>query len=235
MAVLGLAGGCADEQESLLVTRVIAWPDDGMCVADPANTASLPRGVLDVFYGTRYTAAIEVLNQLFPQNPMQSSSGTDSSEIQLTEVDVLLSTPQAPEIIDAVAERDVALVDFTTPISTNSLPGQGTAGVFVDVISQGTAVALRDQLVAQLPEGTTLLVLAELTVRGRRTGQPGRLGSIDARRFSFPIEICIGCLYSGCSICEEQDLACDPARVVMPICGNAQDGPVWNSCFDAGE
>jgi hypothetical protein len=221
LGVLALSG-CADQEESLIVLHSPAWNDDGECVVDAANDTALALGTLDLAPRTPYILPVILQNQLL--SDATSSSGVDNGEMQLRGVDVRLSMDQAPEIIDALEAEDPALVDFTVPLPTVSLPPGGRQGVLVEVISRRAAELLNEQLGA-LDDGARPILSAQLVFHARRTGNAvGGIGEVDAREYIFPVQVCSGCLLT-CQTCTDQQCPVNPQGVVGGVCGNAQDLP----------
>lgn len=216
---LGVMQGCADEQESLIVRGAVGFDD--MCVVNP-TTLPLARGTLDASFGTAYSAGIILYNQLAPQ--MTNNSGTDNSELQLIDADVDLSIPQAPQILANLRARDPSFVSFTQPLPTNSLQGQQEVAVLVDVITAAASRALAEEIQSTFSEPVEITVVADIVFHAERTGNSvGKIGDIEARTYSFPIDVGLGNLIS-CATCE--NAACpDTTNYVIP-CGNAQDAPV---------
>lgn len=219
-------GGCAREQESLLVVRAPSWPDDGQCVIDAEEDSTMISGVLDVAYGTQYLLPLEVANQAVARDPEATSSQTDDAELQIQDALVELEIPQAPDVIEALRARDPALVEFSVPLQTISVPGGGSAGVGVPVVSQATSVALRDEL--GTPGGVRLTMVANVVVRARRSGNiVGKVGLVPSRSFSFPIDLCNDCLFT-CGSCQDgvcpEGFVRGQSALVGFVCGNAQDG-----------
>lgn len=210
--------GCAGEQESLIVLHSPAWDEEGSCLADPSTDTRLSQGVLDVSAHTPYLLPVILQNQLVADD----TNGVDNGEMQLRNVDVRLTMDQAPDIIDALELRDPALVDFNYPLATDSLPSEGQAGVLVEVISRTAAEELEFQL-NSLEDGARPVLTAHLVFHARRTGNAvGGIGDVEAREFSFPIQICAGCLLT-CSTCAGGECPIEPTGVVGGVCGNAQD------------
>ena len=221
-ASLLAAGGCADEEEALIVLHSPAF-DQGLCTADANSSEFLQQGNLDVLYGTPYTLPVILLNNLRSRPATQTSTGVDNSELQLTGVDVSLSMPQSPEVMRRVADEDPALVHFSALLPTVSMVGGEEVGVLVEAVPQGTSQALRDAMEELLPEGSRPTLSADLTFHATRTGNStGSLGIIDARVYSFPIRLCIGCLTATCETCT--DGQCPTDAEFAGVCGNAQDG-----------
>lgn len=224
---LGVAtsGGCAREQETILIERAIAM--EGQCLADPTVVTSLSRGTLDVVYGLGYELALHVTNQAEAVDAGARNSGRDDYEVQIEDAVVELSAPQAPELIDALRAADPALVEFSVELAGSSLGGGGELGVIVPVVSQAATVALRDTA-ASMGLGSNLTIMADVVVRARRSGNVrGRLGLLESRAFQFPIDLCADCLFT-CANCEEGQCPAPGEETELTgfLCGNAQDSAI---------
>jgi len=224
--------GCADQQESIIISRAIAWggdEEDAECLVDTAN-ATLSATQLDVFWQTEAVVGLEIINQLAAQGAASENNGIDNSEVRIVEADISLRLPQAPQVIDALRAINPALVDFTEELSTTSLPGNTIAPISVTPISQPASAALNQQL-GSFATGTRLTMIADIVVQAERTGNTaGNIGVITARSFSHPIEICSGCNTFFCPVCGPSN--CPSTAFVGGICGNAQDfGIVPRDCI----
>lgn len=216
---LGMLQGCADEQESLIVRGAVGF--DNMCIIQPQGIF-LARGTLDASFGTPYSAGIILANQLQPQ--MSNNSGTDNSELKLVEADVDLSIPQAPQILANLQARDPSFVSFTQPLPTNSLQGGSEVSVLVDVITAAASRALAEEIAAAFSEPVEITVVADIVFHAERTGNSvGKVGDIEARSYSFPIDVGLGNLIS-CATCE--NAACPDTTNYVLHCGSAQDTAV---------
>lgn len=231
-AVLALVSGCAREQEALVVARVPAFTD-GSCSADSNSDATMPEGNLDVAFGTPYTLPVILRNNLLSRPGNTSNTGVDNGELQLRDVDITLSMPQAPEVLSEVAARNGAYVEFNAPLAANALDPGVEAGILVDVISDGASLALSEAIAAQLDPDARPLVLVELVFHATRTGNSrGRVGIIDSRAYSFPIKVCNRCLLD-CTTCGAGTCAED-TDFVGGFCNNAQDALLNPTACAAG-
>jgi hypothetical protein len=231
LAALG-AAGCADEQEPLIVLNATSFEEG--CVADPA-AAALGLGQLDVSFGSPYILGLAVQNQLLSQTAQMSNSGIDDGELQLRTADVRLTSSQIPEVIDALDAQDAALVDFSVTLASNSIGPGDVQGVFVEVISRAASQAFAEQL-GSLPAGSIPTVDAHVVVHGRRTGNSvGGVGDVEAREYTFPIRLCVGCLLT-CSTCANGQCPTQINGFIGGACGNTQDIP-WAplGCEDPAE
>lgn len=231
LALLGT--GCAENEESLIVLMAPAWEMDGCVITADTTAASLPYGVLDLTYGTPYAMPAILLNNTAEQAANDNNSGVQSNELQLLDADVDLSMPQAPDVLDAVRDIDDSLVSFNVPLSTNSLPPGGALGVLVEVIPQRTSMALGDVIAAQIGANAKVTVQAAVKFHASRSGNTiGKVGDVDARDFSFPIQLCFGCLTS-CASCADAECPVEATEWAGGVCGNAQDLVVYPAACDA--
>jgi len=213
-----LASGCADQQETIVVTHAPLWTDQG-CIIDASIDAALLRGTLDVEWETPYLLPLAVLNNL----STSSSSNTElTNEVQLTDADVRLEVPQSEDILEHVS-TDQANVSFNQVLSSISVAAGDRVGIGVEVIGRPASQAFNEALEMFLDAGGRVTVVAKVVIHGERSsGSVGQVGTVEAREFTFPIELCQGCLFT-CSGCEGG--ACPAAfdGVHGGICGNAQD------------
>jgi hypothetical protein len=225
LALLGT--GCAENEESLIVLMAPAWEMGGCVITADTSAASLPYGMLDLTYGTPYAMPAILLNNTAEEAANANNSGVQSNELQLIDADVDLSMPQAPDVLEALRDMDESLVSFNVPLSTNSLPPGGAAGVLVEVIPQRTSMALGDVIAAQIGANAKLTVQAAVQFHASRSGNSiGKVGEIDARDFSFPIQVCFGCL-TTCVSCPDAECPVEATEWGGGVCGNAQDLEVY--------
>lgn len=143
LAALPLLGSCADQEESIIIAGAPAWMG-GVCAVQVPAQAFLDRGRLDVRFGTQYVVPLEIQNQLVPQDPDSTNSGTDNSEIQITGVDVRISSAQRNDLIDRLEAEGEAFIDFSPAVPTDSLTGGGSRGYAITGIPGATAVKLAE-------------------------------------------------------------------------------------------
>jgi hypothetical protein len=222
------AGGCADAQETLIITNALSLGTD--CVADP-GAAILTTGTLDTSFGTGMVVGLALVNRQPPG--ATDNSGLDSSEIHTRDVQVSLSMPQAPQVIDNLRAQNGAFVEFTLPIQSYSLQGEQTVGIIVEVLTPPATIALDDALNGAFEPGSQVYLVADIVVTAERTGNTaGNVGVIESREFTFPVRVCSGCLID-CSTCPGGACPADDLTYAGGVCGNAQDSPlVPSTCAD---
>ena len=219
--------GCADNEEALIVLHAAAWEAAGECRVDAGNDNTLPRGIADVSLGTGYLAPLVLLNQLPSQPAATNNSGIDNAEVQLRSVEVDLSMPQAPQVIDAVEAQNEAFVSFEQVLASDSLSPGARHGTLVEVITSPAAAALSGAIEDAFPDqpDVRLVLEAKIVFRGLQTGNTvGNLSDVEAREYIFPIEVCNECLID-CSSCMMGSCPTSIDDVVGGICGNIQDFP----------
>lgn len=233
-ACAALPLGCAENQDTLIVLFVPSWGDNGECVV-ATDTDPILFGLLDVAFETPYLMPAVLLNNSSEQAVNDNNTGVVSNEIQLKDAEVTIDSPQAPDVIDAL---DRGLTRFTVPLSTNSvMPGE-EVGVAVEVLPLATVQALRANFQnGRLPEDSRLTVRANVVFNATRGGNDvGKVGKVKARDFSFPIQLCQGCLFT-CAGCDGGTCAegAELGPLAGGVCGNAQDFPLYPASCDAPE
>lgn len=225
-----LASGCAEEQEALIFLHAPAWPSDYSCGVDPASDIYLPRGKLDVMFSGGYQMPGVLLNNLVPTSPTDNANGVENNEIQLVDAEVRLEMPQDPDIIDSIEAQSTALVEFVQSYPSNSVgPGERHA-VLIEAIPAPTAAALRDSIVAGYCGGDpqtcgnnfSIEVLAGVVFNAKRHASSGKRSLIHSREFTFPIDLCYGCLID-CSSCDGGQCPSGTTSWVGGVCDVAQD------------
>ncbi len=228
LLLMGLmaATGCAREQESLIVRGAAAWTD-GECIVDGANDVSMGRGTLDVAFGSPYIMPVILQNQLLTQPAMTSNNGIDNGEMQLIGADVTLRMPQAPDVLEDVAAQDAAFVEFSADLAAISIGAGERQGLSVEVVSQGASEAFADSIPVTLSAESEPTLLADVVFRARRTGNKvGAVGEVESRVFTYPIRLCLNCLFTCVGCVDGQCPVDDVGGFNGGICGAAQDRAV---------
>jgi hypothetical protein len=216
--------GCADNQETLIVLMAPAWGMEGECIVDPGAEDALLFGVVDLALKSRYLMPAVLLNNSGEQPVNDNNTGVISNEIQLKSAEITLDSEQEPKLFDGLGSN---LTHFSVSLATNSIaPGQ-TVGVAVEVIPQATANELAERFAGH-EVGARVTIRANVKFIGTRSGNDvGKIGRVEARDFSFPIELCENCLLY-CGGCENPEGCMVTAgSFAGGVCGNAQDLPVW--------
>lgn len=224
-----LLTGCAEQEEALLFLHTPMWPDGEekgtlACTADESSDEHLLRGFLDISFYSAYALPGVLQNNLLTTNAADNNSGIENGEVQIVDADVRLGMPQAPEIIDAIEGQNEALVKFTVNVASDSIPAGERYGIIAEVVTPETTEALEAQILSRFDPEVRIELLANVVVNAKRTGgNSGKLGMIKTREYTYPIELCYGCL-TTCMSCPGN--VCPPEGAIGwygGVCGNAQD------------
>ncbi len=179
-ALVSQVVGCAENDSTLFVEGVLS-PTPPSCEAsgDP-SAALLFRGKLDVAFRDKYEGLVLVGNQLTPRGN-KSELRTETAGFRVRGAEVELRSPQGA-LID---EFSVNGGGFIQPNSAET-PGYGLAEVTMIPASQGQL--LRDELEGRRTRTRTLI--ASIRVFGETLGGV----EITSGDFTFPIDVCWGCL-----------------------------------------
>ena len=174
-ALIGAAGlsavGCEENESMLFIVGVLA-AEETDCIYSPEGTATLRTGgVLDISLRSSYRAGLLVGSQL-TQRGNRDQLRTETARLSLYGAEVHLETAAGAPI----AEYTTIGTGFVHPAGGTE-PGFGA--MVVDVIPAGAPVGPG-------------LVLARIRVFGETLGGQ----EVESNEYSFPIQICTGCLIS---------------------------------------
>jgi len=198
----GLLGGCAPGNSGMFVGNVIA-PDD-QCGYSPTNPALL-RGTLDVGVdNNRYDVVLRFVNQLTNLSQTGASGFppmADPNTIVVRELEVeIRDIGQSPLAFAGLPNP------FTVPVGGVAVPsGDGMSGG--EAI--GSAQIIPPAYVADLAAaaGTDAMIIVSITAIGTTLGD----AEVVTDEFTYPIQLCSGCLVLGCLVDEEGENLCQPA------------------------
>ncbi|PRP90078.1 hypothetical protein ENSA5_68150 [Enhygromyxa salina] len=181
LMALTAMSACVQEQDYLIVERAIWFDGRDNCVLTGSEATPLAMSV-DVKFDTRIGLAFVLTNN--QTTNVNSNTGIDDSEIQIESAEVSLSFSGGG--VDGNA--------FEVSVPTNSIPGGSSETLLIQVPASVSA-SLRTTMSA-LPAGSYETLEMEVVFKGRRTGQAGntKIGSVESRPYTFPFEICYGCL-----------------------------------------
>lgn len=238
-ALFAPSGCVADEgQSSLIILGAVPLEAEADCVAPSSSSVWSAGGVLDVsFPGTGMTQPIVVQNQL----SQQQTTGTGGGGIQTGEVRV---SEQITEVWFATEGADaLGHVDYTVPLASTSIAPGASQGLFLEMPSS-IVDEVRDRVTAQFGSQVTVPMLMKARIRGLRSGT-GTGREIESREFTFPFDVCFGCLRACLSttvsvddgmgnttdtdLCTVDNCANNPG-LTGGSCGNAYGGPVYPAC-----
>lgn len=187
LPLLALTTGCVDNDSSMYVEAVLAAvPPNCEYKADPSSTQLLT-GVLDVAFLNSYEGAVLVANQLTPRG-IKNQLRAETSGVELQGAEITLTRANG-----------AALDEFSVPaggfVHSNTSQGPGYGMAFVTMIPPNVGNDLRAELVARLNQagarrGASLTVIASIRVFGTTLGGT----EITSGEFTFPIDVCYGCL-----------------------------------------
>jgi hypothetical protein len=206
-----LAPACVQEQDFLIVERAVWFDGSDTCTLTASSSTPLTM-VADVAFVTRIGMGFVITNKQSP-NP-GSNTGIDDSEVMLERAEVSLS----------FSGGAIAGGEFEVTLPSNSIAGGSSQPVLVQI-----PTAVTDSLRASMSPGQFESLEMQVVFVGRRNGQVGssRLGEVETRTFTYPIEICNGCLVD-CSDCE----LCPTPTEWVGVCGFAQDTAVRHPSCD---
>lgn len=180
VASVSWASACAENDSSLFVEGVLA-PSPPNCEASPDPGATrLYRGVLDVAFRTKYEGVVLVGNQLTPRGN-KDELRTETASFRIRGAEVELSSSQG-----AVLEQFSVRSGSYIPTNSSDAPGYGLAEVTMIPPTRGQA--FEDELSGN--RGARRTVVASVRVFGETLGGV----EITSGDFTFPIDVCWGCL-----------------------------------------
>jgi hypothetical protein len=200
---------CVDTEEApaFYIVRTLALTPQEQCIVNPESKIHLNSGVMDVMFTNRYFLYPAVQNFL---GATSSAEYGEVNNIQITSAEISYEFP--PNL--APATKAVLDETYHTFLGT-SVPPDGVVGAEILAIPPQVGNALRADDFSK--DGYGLVVFARLE---------GRMADgtvIHSNEFSFPIDVCFGCLYMVMS-----NNCCDTeqAQSVKWPCRLGQDGGV---------
>ncbi|MFO7563705.1 MAG: hypothetical protein R6X02_13740 [Enhygromyxa sp.] len=213
-ALVALVAGsaCVQDQDFLIVERALWFGDRDDCTLGGSQETPLALAV-DVSFDTRIGMGFLVTNNQSP-NP-GSNTGLDDSEVIIESAEVNL----------AFSGGAVAGGSFEVTLPSNSLGG-GQSEAFLIQVPTEVSQSLR----GGMTPGQFETLEMEVVFKGRKYGQAGnsKLGEIQSRAYTFPFELCHGCL-ADCSVCG----VCPSTNEWVGTCGFAQGLPIYHPSCDA--
>lgn len=231
LMTLTASTACVGEQEFVVVERAIFFDGDSCLLTDSSPSQAMM--TIDVgYFGGSIAMGFVVTNNQVPDSG--SASGVDDSEVVLDTAEVTLS----------FSGGGLAVSSFEVPIPSTSI-GSGDTVIHLVEVPSGVADSVRTTM-AGLGEGSYEYLDMEVIFKGRRMGQvgKGKLGAVETRPFTFPFEICYGCLALCLPATDCGGVAGDPNVCPAPpnpdilingLCGHAQGGYVYaQGCSPSG-
>jgi F420-0:gamma-glutamyl ligase len=210
-----------DDQDLVVVERAVWFTDASTCEITTSDPSPLAL-VSDVKYeGARVALAVVVTNN--QAKNINSNTGLDDAEIELETYDATLS-------FSAGAVAVSSLEGVTLP--NNSIGGESSDIVLIQLPPEVTE-SLRATM-SNLPATAYETLDVEIVLHGKRTNQVGngKLGTVKTRPFTYPIEICAGCL-EECYPTEDCGGTCPTTTEWRGICGFAQGADIVHpTCYE---
>ncbi len=189
--------GCVDDNVSVFVTGNLAPTiEDTGCSYDPASTALILQGTLDVGGARNYVVHPRVTNQLQRRGAIGRG---ETNGVFINRAEVTL-TNQEGALIDLGGLPNpfsVPLTVYVPAAASADAPGVGT-GV-LELIPPDYAVSL------PIPPGGSTLLLASVRLVGQTQGEI----DIETGEWLYPINVCNGCLLA-CGGDPEEIMTCSP-------------------------
>lgn len=199
----GLLVGCAPGNPGLYIGNVVA-PDDTCAFA--ANSPALLQGTLDVAVpDNSYDATLRLVNQLTNLSQTGASGFPPMSDPNVIVV------RQAEVEIQDIGGNPLAFAGglpnpFTIPVGGVAVPsGDGMSSGEAVGLTQIVPAAYTADLAAAA--GTDAQIIVSITAIGTTLGD----AEVVSAPFTFPIQLCSGCLVTGCLMDEEGEPLCIPA------------------------
>lgn len=213
--MLGVVPGCADDESSLFIrqAQVPQAVSGGGCKVDASASASVRMGgTLDVAIATQYVAHLLVGNQMVDRGS-RNDIKTETSRVQLEGSEVYVTDASGKQIAGPYTVPGTGFID---PAS-GSNPSFGLINsVLIDSV---TGSKLRADLSEQ-PHGTIRRLTAHVKAFGRTLGGT----EVSSGDWSFPIDVCYGCLVSF------PLEAINPALQQQPNCRGGAEAKIPSPC-----
>jgi hypothetical protein len=175
-----LLSACAENDSSLYVAGVLASPGSGCEYSPDPGSLQLFSGVLDVAFRSKYEGVVLVGNQLTPRGNKEELR-TETSGFRIRGAEVQLTNSQG-------AVLDEFSVNGGGFVQTTSSEGAGYGLAQVTMIPPSRGRALEEEL--QGNRGAKRTLIANVRVFGETLGGV----EITSGDFTFPIDVCWGCL-----------------------------------------
>jgi hypothetical protein len=184
LVALAAGSACVQEQDYLVIDKAVWFESTDNCTLD-AGADPIVTMTVDVMYASRIGLGLVVTNNQSPN--ANSNTGIDDSQIEVESAEVNLS----------FSGGAITGGSFEVTVPNNAIAGGDSLPFLVQVPSEVT-----DSIRAGMTPGQIEILEMEVVFKGRRYGASsgGKLGEVTTRAFTFPIDVCVGCLES-CGIC----------------------------------
>ena len=211
VSALGLSA-CVDGGDTIQVLRN-QLPQAGCLVPDSATATFMPRGRIESSAAGGYLFTPLIENRAVPNAAADRNVFVDGANVDLKFSDDLFSEAEIK------AFNDSGLARFKQSFS-GSIPAGGLASFAFEVLPKG----LLDEIDNRLADGQSTQVVAQVEVLGTLDG-----GDIESNLFSYPIQVCKGCLIQNLGSCES---IISEEINTGGVCQALQDG-ILDCCTDA--
>jgi hypothetical protein len=172
-----VAPGCETNDSTLFIVGVMDIKSTDCTAQAESGARVLAGGVVDLTLRPSYTAALLVGSQL-TQRGSREQTRTETAYLNIEGAEIELANADGTALDLGAVENPFSVFGTgLTPPAAGTDPGYGS--VFVDLIPGSVS--------GSLPNG---VVLARVRVYGTTLGRQ----EIESNQFTFPIQICRGCL-----------------------------------------
>jgi hypothetical protein len=203
ISLAAAASGCADQSGLQIIVLNHAVPDEGCILTPTDDGAFMAQGIVDANGAMSGSAATGYLATPLIKNIADSADGTLESErtviLQGARVDLVIGTHSdgTPLLSDAqlgeLTEHNA--LKFTVPFSGSVSPDGGPAVLGFDAIPREVLTAVGEALDVEADERGLIQVV--YTIFGETVAG----SSVETDPFSFPVNVCVGCLVVNIGDC----------------------------------
>ena len=203
VGVFATQTGCVDAGETLRILRNQA-PSEGCVIPTGESDQFLSSGIIDTDANGGYLFTPLIESRAVGNNETDRRIFLKSAVVRLRFEDDFFD--------DATLNRleDEGLTRFSQPVS-GSIPANGSSTLAFELISKQLLV----EMAAAVGDGVTR-VTADVEIRGTVDG-----GDVASPTFSYPVEVCTGCLTRNLGACTDVD---DSSVQTGGVCQPLQDG-----------
>ncbi len=219
VSTLPAATACVQNQDLVIVERAVWFPDRDDCTLGDDSPLAM---TVDVAFDTRIGMGFLIANHQVKNKG--SNTGVDDTEIRIDTAEVTLS----------FSGGGISSDSFEVTVPSNSFSGGETEPHLIQ-LPASVAESLRETMEG-LPPGSIEVLEMDVVFKGRRTGQVGntKLGSVKTPAYTYPFDICLGCLGACGTVDEACAGACPTVTEWVGTCGFAQGLSVVFPTCDPG-
>lgn len=192
--------GCVDDNVSVFVSGNLApMIEETSCTYDPGSASQLSQGTLDVSFGGTFELHPVIQNQLQQRG---ASGRAETNGVRITRAEVTIEGLDGLPVDFAGLPNpfSVPMTVYIPPAASEDSPGLGTGSI--------TAIPADYTLSLPIAEGSTTTVVVAVRLIGNTLGDI----DIETGDWTYPVEICNGCLLQ-CPVDAETTLvSCNPGQ-----------------------